>query len=118
MANGFFEPVDIFGIERTTAYKRIIKCKHLIIVDHHRNIVADALAYRVNRRDILLYCRVTQPELDRTKASGEQFLGFIRERSQVVFQSKPAAIVGGDIARRCPDEICKGLACSYSERVP
>ena len=102
MANGFFEPVNIFGIERTTAYKRILERERLIVVDHQRNIVADALAYRVNGRDISLHRRIAQPKLDRAKASGEQFLGFIRERAQIVFQSEPAAIVGGDIARSAP----------------
>src|SRR6187200_3484709 len=77
MADGFFEPVNIFSIERTTAYKRILEHERLIIVDHQGNIVADALSYRVNGRDISLYRRISQPKLDRAKASGEQFLRFI-----------------------------------------
>ena len=91
-------------IEGTAAFQRLGKAERLIVVHHHGDLAADALLDRAQRGKVLRQRRVTEPELDRAEATGQELLGFARHVVRGHHQAEPAGVVGGDAPGPAADQ--------------
>ena len=78
VADRLLQPKNAFLIERAAAFERLREAERLIVVDHHGDLAADALLHRVQRGEIFRERGITEPELDRAKAAGEEFFRLVR----------------------------------------
>src|SRR4029450_8906632 len=99
MADGLFEPIDALLIERAPAFEGLNKAERLVVIDHHRDLAAEAPPHRVERREILLERRIAKLELDRAEAASEEFLRLVRQLGRR-HQPEAAGIVRGNPAGR------------------
>ena len=118
MADRLLQPIDVFAVERAAALERLVERERLIVVDHQRDIGADALAHRVHGGDVGGERRIAEPQLDGAEAARQQLLGLGGERAEIVHQAKTATVVGRDRARLGAEQAAQRLLAAMRERIP
>jgi hypothetical protein len=117
VADGFFQPINAFTIERPSAFEGLRQAECLVVVDHDHDLAAQALPHRMQRTEILLERRITKSELDRTKAAGEEFFRLVGKPFRR-HQAEAAGVVGRNALGRAAKQRRERPTGSDRQRIP
>jgi len=89
----------------------------LVVIDHYRDLTAEALLHRIERDEIILERWIAKPELDRAEAAGKEFLRLVRQLFRR-HQPEAAGIIGGNPLGRAAEERRKRATGRDRQGVP
>ncbi len=78
MADRLLEPGHAFALERPAAAQGFRDGERLVVIDHDRDRLGQALADGPRDRDVLREGRIAEPQLHRPEARRDKLLGLVR----------------------------------------